>query len=273
MGPYKPLRNWVDDPPTTLRSIAPMLSLILLLHWLLWLSSCWSLRGSVKHLFLGELEILSTDPVVFLWKTTTWWYFSKGRLVSLIAYIVYWFFGKMVKLWSFAKIILENLPPFDIWDQYSTAGMDTYRYIEGHTVIPYCKVLFSASFSWPSFFIPSGKLRLCSHFSNFCTLILCSPSSFNMFFLATNKYPPKNTRSGPKHIGQKTQWNPPKKGTTDYCPKTAGCVWRSLFGSSLWGPIVSRTMRLGSKKFPGKHHPGDIWMGTFFGGRNSHIYG
>lgn len=72
--------------------------------------------------------------VVFFWETTTGrWYFWKGRLLILIAYIVYCFFGKDGEIMiGLAKIILENLPPFDIWDQDSTAGMDTYRYIEGH---------------------------------------------------------------------------------------------------------------------------------------------
>ena len=216
MGPYKPPTELGWWPPNHLRSIAPMLSLILLLHWLLWLSSCWSLRGRKKHHVFGELDkIFYRSGGFFLGETTTWWFFfQKGDSWVLLAYIVYWFFGKDGEIMiGLAKIILENLPPFDIWDQDSTAGMDTYRYIEGHTVIPYCKVLFSASFSWPSFFIPSGKLRLCSHFSNFCTLILCS-----CFFLP-RIYPHKNTtRSGPKNIGQ-TAVKPPKKGTTDHCRK------------------------------------------------------
>ena len=48
------------------------------------------------------------------------------------------------------------------------------------------------------FFVPSGKLRLCSHFSNFCPLILCSPSSSFCIFswVGTNIL-----NFGPKSLG------------------------------------------------------------------------
>ena len=257
-----------------------MLSLILLLHWLLWLSSCWSLRGVPKNTtFFGELEleIFSTDPVCFFGESYYLVVFLKRETLNSYSLYSLLFFWK--GWWNYDRPCQDHIRELATFWHLRSRLNSRYGHLqiywrssESYPIAKCCSQPASVGQA-SSFHLESSDFALISAISVRWFFAFHHPSTC-FVFVATNKYPQNNTtRSGPKNIGQKTLWNPAKKGTTDHCPKTAGCVWRSLFGSSLWGPIVSRTMRLGSKKFPGKHHPGDIWMGTFFGGRNSHIYG
>ena len=139
---------------------------------------------------------------------------------------------------------MQAFSSFRVWLVYSRSNRNVFIHIlNTRYATDILKVIhIEKYYSQPAsvgqcFFVPSGKLRLCSHFSNFCPLILCSPSSSFCIFswVGTNIL-----NFGPKSLGFPKQ-------THTWC-HAAGCVWRSLFGSSLWGPTVSQTMLLGYSK-------------------------